>query len=111
MSGFVSFVSAGPGDPELITVKALRLLRTADVVLHDDLVSPEILKLISPAAEVQNVGKRCGSKAIRQEEASHAARVLGASIEFADAGDYPLRESDELIDLMAVRDDPSGHRS
>jgi len=68
MNGKVYLVGAGPGDPELLTVKALRLLRTADVVLHDDLVSPEILKLISPTAEVQNVGKRCGSKAIRQEE-------------------------------------------
>jgi uroporphyrin-III C-methyltransferase len=68
MNGKVYLVGAGPGDPDLLTVKALRLLRTADVVLHDDLVSSEILKLISPTAEVQNVGKRCGSKAIRQEE-------------------------------------------
>jgi uroporphyrin-III C-methyltransferase len=68
MNGKVYLVGAGPGDPELLTLKALRLLRTADVVLHDDLVTPEILKLVSPAAEVQNVGKRCGSKAIRQEE-------------------------------------------
>jgi uroporphyrin-III C-methyltransferase len=68
MSGKVYLVGAGPGDPELLTVKALRLLRTADVVLHDDLVTPEILKLTAPAAEVRNVGKRCGSKTIRQEE-------------------------------------------
>ena len=68
MSGKVYLVGAGPGDPELLTVKALRLLRSADVVLHDDLVAPEILQLISPRAEVQNVGKRAGSKAIRQEE-------------------------------------------
>jgi uroporphyrin-III C-methyltransferase len=68
MKGKVYLVGAGPGDPELLTVKALRLLRTADVVLHDDLVTPEILKLVSPLAEVQNVGKRCGSKTIRQEE-------------------------------------------
>lgn len=68
MSGKVYLVGAGPGDPELLTLKALRLLRTAEVVLHDDLVTPEILQLISPAAEVQNVGKRCGSKTIRQEE-------------------------------------------
>src|SRR5882672_7110067 len=68
MNGKVYLVGAGPGDPELLTLKALRLLRTADVVLHDDLVTPEILKLISPTAEVQNVGKRCGTKTIRQEE-------------------------------------------
>lgn len=68
MNGKVYLVGAGPGDPELLTVKALRLLRAAEVVLHDDLVTPEILKLISPGAEVQNVGKRCGSKTIRQEE-------------------------------------------
>jgi uroporphyrin-III C-methyltransferase len=67
-NGKVYLVGAGPGDPELLTVKALRLLRTADVVLHDDLVATEILKLISPAAEVRNVGKRRGSKTIRQEE-------------------------------------------
>ncbi len=68
MKGKVYLVGAGPGDPELLTVKALRLLRTADVVLHDDLVSPEILELIPPDVQVHNVGKRCGSKTMRQEE-------------------------------------------
>ena len=81
MRGKVYLVGAGPGDPDLLTIKALRLLQTADVVLHDDLVSPEILKLISPVAEVQNVGKRCGSKAIRQEEINFlmVARAAGGS--------------------------------
>ena len=79
MNGKVYLVGAGPGDPELLTVKALRLLRTADVVLHDDLVSPEILKLISPSAEVQNVGKRCGSKTIRQEEINFLMVARAAS--------------------------------
>jgi uroporphyrin-III C-methyltransferase len=68
MSGKVYLVGAGPGDPELLTLKAARLLRSADAVLHDDLVSTEILQLVSTKAVVTNVGKRCGTKAIRQEE-------------------------------------------
>jgi uroporphyrin-III C-methyltransferase len=68
MKGKVYLVGAGPGDPELLTVKALRLLRTADAVLHDDLVTPEILKLIPSTAQVHNVGKRCGKKKILQGE-------------------------------------------
>jgi uroporphyrin-III C-methyltransferase len=68
MKGKVYLVGAGPGDPELLTLKALRLLRTADAVLHDDLVSPEILRLIPASARVHNVGKRFGTKKIRQEE-------------------------------------------
>src|SRR5258708_25952108 len=79
MNGKVYLVGAGPGDPELLTVKALRLLRGADVVLHDDLVSPEILQLISPAAEVQNAGKRCGTKTVRQEEINFLMVTLAAS--------------------------------
>jgi uroporphyrin-III C-methyltransferase len=79
MNGKVYLVGAGPGDPDLLTVKALRLLRTADVVLHDDLVSPGILNLISATAEVQNVGKRCGSKTIRQEEINFLLVTLAAS--------------------------------
>src|SRR6266478_2724944 len=79
MNGKVYLVGAGPGDPELLTLKALRLLRAADVVLHDDLVTPEILKLVSPATEVQNVGKRCGSKTIRQEEINFLMVTRAAS--------------------------------
>lgn len=79
MSGKVYLVGAGPGDPELLTVKALRLLAAADVVLHDDLVPPEILRLISPSADVKNVGKRCGSKGIRQEEINFLMVTLAAS--------------------------------
>jgi uroporphyrin-III C-methyltransferase len=68
MNGKVYLVGAGPGDPDLLTVKALRTLQSADVVLHDDLISPEILSLIPTNAEIRNVGKRCGRKNIQQEE-------------------------------------------
>lgn len=79
MKGKVYLVGAGPGDPDLLTVKALRLLRTADVVLYDDLVSPEILELISPTADLRNVGKRCGAKTIRQEEINFLMVSFAAS--------------------------------
>src|ERR1700688_1241398 len=68
MPGKVYLVGAGPGDPELLTRKAWRVLQAADVVLHDDLVSEEILRTIPRAAQVVNVGKRCGSKGISQIE-------------------------------------------
>jgi uroporphyrin-III C-methyltransferase/precorrin-2 dehydrogenase/sirohydrochlorin ferrochelatase len=64
----VYLVGAGPGDPDLLTVKAARLIRSANVILHDDLVPQAILDYASPEAEVVNVGKRCGTKTITQEE-------------------------------------------
>ena len=79
MSGKIYLVGAGPGDPELLTLKALRVLRSADAVLHDDLVSPEILALIPSAAQVHNVGKRCGTKNIRQEEINFLMVALASS--------------------------------
>ena len=68
MSGKVYLVGAGPGDPELLTLKAARLLEHADVVLHDALVSGGVLAMISPAAETINVGKRAGHKLLTQDE-------------------------------------------
>ena len=65
--GKVWLVGAGPGDPDLLTVKALRLIQSAHVILHDDLVPHAILDL-GRHAETVNVGKRCGVKSITQEE-------------------------------------------
>ena len=67
-SGKVYLVGSGPGDPELLTVRAVRLLATADIVLHDDLVTPAVLGLANPRALTVNVGKRCGAKKITQAE-------------------------------------------
>jgi uroporphyrin-III C-methyltransferase len=66
--GKIYLVGAGPGDPELITRKAHRLLQEARLILHDDLVPAEILALAGSQAEIVNVGKRCGAKRITQAE-------------------------------------------
>jgi uroporphyrin-III C-methyltransferase len=79
MKGKVYLVGAGPGDPELLTLKAFRLLRTAEAVLHDDLVAPEILRLIPSSAQLHNVGKRCGKKKILQGEINCLMVALAAS--------------------------------
>ncbi|QDX40289.1 uroporphyrinogen-III C-methyltransferase [Salarchaeum sp. JOR-1] len=67
MTGTVSLVGSGPGDPELLTVKARRLLDEADVVLHDKLPGPDILETV-PAAKREDVGKRAGGERTPQSE-------------------------------------------
>jgi uroporphyrin-III C-methyltransferase len=65
-TGKVTLVGAGPGDPELLTLKALKAIRSATVLLVDDLVSPEIVAHASPTARVVHVGKRGGCKSTPQ---------------------------------------------
>ncbi|MFZ0594418.1 MAG: uroporphyrinogen-III C-methyltransferase [Bryobacteraceae bacterium] len=69
--GKIYLVGAGPGDPDLLTVKALRLLRQCDVVLYDRLVSKEILELVNPAAEQLYVGKHEGEQQAVQQSIFH----------------------------------------
>jgi uroporphyrin-III C-methyltransferase len=68
--GSVVLVGAGPGDPDLLTVAALKALRAADVVVHDALVSPEILQQIPPDCLRVYAGKRGGSPSIQQGDIS-----------------------------------------
>ena len=77
LPGTVYLTGAGPGDPELLTRRALQLLQSADVILHDDLVSQAVLAEARAAAEVINVGKRCGHKRITQQEI-HAMLIAQA---------------------------------
>jgi uroporphyrin-III C-methyltransferase/precorrin-2 dehydrogenase/sirohydrochlorin ferrochelatase len=76
--GKVYFVGAGPGDPALLTRKAWNVLRSADVVLHDALVSSEVLSIAPVGAILYDVGKRCGAKSITQQEI-HALLIGYAS--------------------------------
>ena len=90
MSGFVSFVSSGPGDPDLLTVKALKRLQEADVVLYDDLSSGPILDLARAGADLISVGKRAGRPSAKQEHVNqllldHAA--TGARVVRLKSGD------------------------
>lgn len=67
----LSLVGAGPGDPELITLKAIRTLQKADAVLYDALVNDELLQYVPQGTFTQFVGKRYGCHALSQEEINH----------------------------------------
>lgn len=85
MSGFVSFVGAGPGDPELLTVKAVKRLKQADAILYDDLASRPALALVRQGAKMVPVGKRAGRPSPRQDE------INALLVEHARAGGRVVR--------------------
>ena len=85
MSGFVSFVGAGPGDPDLLTVRALDRIKRADVVLFDDLAAGPILAHAGAGADLVGVGKRAGRPSPKQD---HVSRLL---VEYAQAGGRVVR--------------------
>jgi uroporphyrin-III C-methyltransferase len=93
VKGTVYLVGAGPGDAELLTVRAVRLLESADVVLHDDLVPAEVLALVHRHALVTSVGKRCGRPKITQ------AGICALMVELARAGQsvVRLKSGDPLV--------------
>lgn len=85
MSGFVSFVSSGPGDPELLTVKAVNRLQKADAILFDDLSSGPILEHAGPDADLVGVGKRAGRPSPKQD---HVSQLL---VDYAKTGAHVVR--------------------
>lgn len=104
-AGIVYLVGAGPGDPKLLTLRALELLRGADVIAYDELVSPAILALASPVAELLPVGRRCGAqpRPYRLHPAVVARAHAGKSVVRLKSGDPFLfgrggEEAEELIE-------------
>ncbi len=84
-TGLVSLVGAGPGDPELLTIRALRRLQTADAIVHDRLVSDEVLALAPATAKRYDVGKRRGHDGEAQRD------IEALLIRLAKQGDRVVR--------------------
>lgn len=106
--GTVYLVGAGPGDPDLLTLKAARLLAEAGVVLHDDLVPQSILDLAGRQALVLSVGKRCGRKKITQatiNEMMISSARQGLAVVRLKSGDPMIfgRAGEEMDALRAAR--------
>lgn len=107
MSGFVSFVGSGPGDPELLTLKAVDRMQRADAILFDDLSSGPILAHAPETADLVGVGKRAGRPSPKQD---HVSRLLvdyassGARVVRLKSGDGGLfgRLEEELVALRAA---------
>ncbi len=91
--GTVYLVGAGPGDPELLTLKAAALLRSADLVLHDDLVPEAVIAMAGKQALVISVGKRCGVKRVHQSEI-HSLMIEAARRELSVVR---LKSGDPLV--------------
>jgi len=107
MSGFVSFVSSGPGDPDLLTLRAADRIRAAEVILFDDLASGPILALAAAGADLVGVGKRAGRPSAKQD---HVNRLLidyaatGARVVRLKSGDSGMfgRLEEEIIACRAA---------
>ena len=98
MTGFVSFVSSGPGDPELLTIKARDRIAAADAILFDDLSSGPILDHARVGADLVSVGKRAGRSSPRQDSVSQLL------VEYALTGEgRDLRQSLFALSKYASR--------
>ena len=107
MSGFVSFVSSGPGDPELLTLKAVARLQAADAILFDDLSAGPILTHARKSADLVGVGKRAGRPSPKQDHVSQLLvdyAATGAKVVRLKSGDSGMfgRLEEEIDALRAA---------
>lgn len=119
----ISIVGAGPGDPDLLTIKALKAIQSADVVLYDALVTDEILAFIPSTAKKKYVGKRAANHAYKQEDINlmmvqyafshgHVVRLKGGDpfvfgrgheeLQFAKSFDIPTQVVPGISSSIAV---------
>jgi len=102
----VYLIGAGPGDPELLILKAFRLIQQADVILHDSLVDPRIIAMAQPGARRIDVGKRCGRRSPPQSEICAllvAEALAGHTVVRLKGGDPMMfgRATEEMAALQA----------
>lgn len=103
--GTVHLVGAGPGDPGLLTLRAAGLLASADLVLHDQLVTPEIVRMVGLGAELLPVGRRCGDVVVTHAEVVEhmaAAAAAGRAVVRLKGGDPTVfgRGGEEAAELL-----------
>lgn len=105
-SGLVSLVGAGPGDPDLLTVKALRVIESTDIIIYDSLVSNEIRALFPSSTETIYVGKRKNNHSFKQSEINQLLKnkaALGLNVCRLKGGDAFVfgRGGEEMLELKA----------
>jgi uroporphyrin-III C-methyltransferase/precorrin-2 dehydrogenase/sirohydrochlorin ferrochelatase len=103
-AGLVHLVGAGPGDPDLLTVRALHVLQSADIIFYDDLVAPEILDRARRDAERVFVGKRQGAPGIGQDEINRrlaaAAKSGGCVVRLKGGDPFVFGRGGEELDFL-----------
>lgn len=103
----ITLVGAGPGDPDLMTLKGMKAVQSADIILYDALVSEELLALVPEGVPVQYVGKRCGAHSMKQEEINQllvtGARIYGHAVRLKGGDAFVFgRGGEELLAAKAA---------
>jgi uroporphyrin-III C-methyltransferase/precorrin-2 dehydrogenase/sirohydrochlorin ferrochelatase len=105
--GTVFLVGAGPGDPDLLTVKAARLIASASIIFHDELVTPGILSLAKRDTQIVAVGKKAGGQSVPQVQINHrlaeAARSHEAVIRLKGGDPFIFGRGGEELEYLRER--------